>query len=213
MNEPFLPMVPRRAGWAVAAVALLLALGAAPATAQTFVRLQNRWTGDYIHVENGFPESGTIREGWFSAMWVVEPVPGTEYRRLKNRYTGKYLHVENGPLQQGDIQPGWFSAMWTQEPVPGTDYYRFQNRYTGKYLHVEGGPLQVGDIQQGWFSAMWTVAPAGPCRVETLDAGPIRNDNDARSECTATCEKANGTWNNQWQKTGKRTSVCGCSIC
>ncbi len=54
------------------------------------------------------------------------------------------------------------------------------------------------------------------CSPGTVDqeAGPIWDNEDAKTKCPATCEKNNGSWNGQWRTTewGKM-SVCGCQEC
>lgn len=40
-------------------------------TTQVF-RIQNRWKPDqYLHVENGVIQSGTILAGWHSSLWIL----------------------------------------------------------------------------------------------------------------------------------------------
>ena len=126
-----------------------------------FVRLQNRWKPDqFIHIERGRPESGSIQPGWFSAMWILEPVagqPGSTIR-IRNRWKpNQYLNVEQGPLESTSIQPGWWSAMWIMVPVGG-DMIRLQNRWKPtEFLNIERGMLVSSSIETGWWSAMWYI--------------------------------------------------------
>jgi hypothetical protein len=127
------------------------------ASADEYVRMQNRWKPDnWIHVENGFVQASQAQPGWWSADWVLEPAGDGRHVRFRNRWTSAYLHVEYGALQAGSIQPGWWSAMWVIESVINqNEFHRVRNRWTGAYLHVEHHQIQAGQIEPGWWSAMW----------------------------------------------------------
>jgi len=124
-----------------------------------YVRIQNRWKpSEYLAVQQGpLVSDPSVQEGWWSAMWTLEPVPGTEFHRFRNRWTGVAIHCEDGPVTAGEIEPGWWSAMWVLEPVPGSSFHRIRNRWKGTYLHTENGRLELGEIEPGWWSAMWVV--------------------------------------------------------
>jgi len=130
-----------------------------------FYRLKNRWTGDYMHIEN---RTGNVQlktqvpGGWHSAMWTIEPAVGN-YFRLKNRWTGDYMHIENrtGHVQlKTQVPGGWHSAMWEKIPVQG-NYIRLKNRWTKDYMHIENkqGKVQVSPNLRagGMWSAQWTL--------------------------------------------------------
>jgi hypothetical protein len=103
------------------AMLLTIALAAfvATASAEEFVRLKNRWTGDYMHIENGrgYVElTKTLRPGgMWSAQWEMVPVEAN-YFMLKNRWTGDYMHIENGrgyvELTKTLRPGGMWSAQW-----------------------------------------------------------------------------------------------------
>jgi hypothetical protein len=82
-----------------------------PVADGNYVRIKNRFTGAYIHQQNGRLEAGAMQRDWQSAMWQTEPADDGFYR-LKNRKTGDYLNIENGTLEVGKALPGWQSAMW-----------------------------------------------------------------------------------------------------
>ncbi len=130
-------------------------LNARLASKKGFTKIENRWKGTYINIEKGPVQSTKIAMGWHSAMWKIEPVPGTEYVKLKNRWKETYLHIEHGKIESTKISPGWHSAQWKLERVPGTDYVKIQNRWKDTYLHLENGKLECSKIAQGWHSAMW----------------------------------------------------------
>lgn len=123
------------------------------------VQLRNYWKNNqYLNVETGGIRASTIEQGWWSAQWFLESVPGlpTMYR-MKNRWTSQYLHIEHGYLEMGAIQPGWHSAMWSfKHSAMGSNIFNIQNRWKSTYLHIEYGRLEIGSIQPGWHSAGWT---------------------------------------------------------
>lgn len=124
-----------------------------------FHRLQNASNPrQYIHVENLVPETGPINQGWWSALWIIEPVAEEpQYVRLRNRWTEGYLHVENYYLEQGDILPGWWSAMWELEPVEDGRYIRIKNRWIEGYLNTESGQLELGEAPPEAKSSWWLI--------------------------------------------------------
>ena len=86
-----------------------------PIEGSTEVRLKHVRSGLYLHTETDAttPVLGPVQPGWWSAMWIMEPVTGqNEQFRLKNKYRGTYLHSETGTIQTGEVQPGWLSARW-----------------------------------------------------------------------------------------------------
>ncbi|MCU0870695.1 MAG: hypothetical protein MUF30_14070, partial [Burkholderiales bacterium] len=107
LRDPSSPSVPRWRAWLFVLTFSLVAVSAS-AGAQSFVQLKNRWKPDqYVHIENGPPTAGPIQPGWWSAMWVMENVPGANFVRLRNRWKpDQYLHIEPGRLDAGPIQPG-----------------------------------------------------------------------------------------------------------
>ena len=119
-----------------------------------------------------FPTFGHLPANQSEALWVLENVPGTNFRRIKNVGRNAYLHMENyydymksqpkvgGIVQLGQINMGWHSAMWILEPT-AYNYFRIKNRWTGKYIHIEGGYVRGEDIYQEWWGAMWSFRPKG----------------------------------------------------
>ena len=151
------------------AAALFLVIGTAQSdarqhgsrhSAQDYQRIQNRWKPkEYLHVEHGDVESGSIKPGWWSAMWAIEEVDG--YVRFQNKFRpGEYLNIEHGSLELGPIKPGWWSAMWTLDQAQ-EGYVRICNRWReGVCIHIEHGEVEAGEVEDGWWSAMWRLSPA-----------------------------------------------------
>ena len=153
-------------------VGVLAAALAFPARAgaqnEVLWRFQNHFRpATFLHAEQVLA-AGEIQPGWWSADWIVEPVPGTSFVKLRNRYRqGAYIHTEHGRPELGPIgdNGNWWSAQWSLEAVPGTPFIRIRNRFRpNEYLHTERGTLEAGPIDQGWWSAQWTRTrrPADP---------------------------------------------------
>ncbi len=85
------------------------------------IKFKNRWTSDYIRLNNGTLEVAKDPSDSWDTMWEVEPVANSEYFRLRNRHTGAYLNNQNGPLVAStNIQLNWWSAMWLLKGYHGT---------------------------------------------------------------------------------------------
>ncbi|HWK03202.1 MAG TPA: Ig-like domain-containing protein [Puia sp.] len=90
-----------------------------------YIQLQNRSTGNFMHVENqnGAVQAGAIQSSWYSAMWTIAAT-GDGWNYIENRWqTNQWIHIENllGYAQYSGAQTGWYSAMWNfVNPVTGT---------------------------------------------------------------------------------------------
>jgi hypothetical protein len=64
--------------------------------AQDFRHIQNRWEMDqHLHIERGAIMAGRIEPDWWSAMRVIENVPGMPYVQFHNRCKPEqFLHIE-----------------------------------------------------------------------------------------------------------------------
>jgi hypothetical protein len=89
-----------------------------------YIQLQNRSTGNFMHVENqnGAVQAGTIQASWYSAMWTVATT-GDGWNYIENRWQpSQWVHIEGllGYAQYSGAQTGWYSAMWNfVNPVTG----------------------------------------------------------------------------------------------
>jgi len=139
--------------------ALLMTSGGA--AANTPFALQNRWKpNEFIHIQNGPPQSGAIRANWWSAQWIAVPVGATGFVYLRNRWKpNEYLHIQNGPLAIGRVNAQWWSAMWSFDGVGG-GVVRIRNRWKPNvYIHNQPGRLAAGPINAQWWSALWLPRP------------------------------------------------------
>jgi hypothetical protein len=128
----------------------------------TYYRIKNRWTGDYLHIENldqdGKVQSGAAPVGTWSSHWFLLTEGG--YTRFVNRWTGDMLHVEGlkGWVQYGRIPDSCISGQWTLEDVQG--YKRLRNRWQpNAYVHIEDklGYAQYKDnVPQASVSSQWS---------------------------------------------------------
>lgn len=124
------------------------------------IRIQNRWkSNQYLNNQKGYINCGGIQNGWWSAMWTLEKVQGTNFYRIKNRWKpNQYIHIERGNLESSAIQAGAWSAMWAIEQVSGTNFYRIRNRWKpNQYINIEHGKLESTSIHANAWSAMWTL--------------------------------------------------------
>ncbi|MCK0129249.1 RICIN domain-containing protein [Erythrobacter sp. F6033] len=121
-----------------------------------YMRIENRWSRDYVHNQYGKAEAGPILSNWASAKWAVESADGGRYFRFKNAWRGTYIHNQNGKLELSEAQPGWWSAMWQSEDVGG-GFFRLKNRWKGTYLYLDDdGLLAEGEIPYpNYLPAQW----------------------------------------------------------
>ncbi len=139
----------------------LIKLDKLPDSLGTF-RLQNLWEPtQYIHIENGIPESTDVPAGYWSSQWVFEPVSGSNIVRLVNRWKpDQVLTISNGNLTVANAAKTDTNSHWELEKVTATEY-RLKNRAAPtQYIHNQYGRLQVGSIQPGWWSARWKLVSA-----------------------------------------------------
>lgn len=148
----------------------MLLLGTATLSATDYYKIKNRWTGEYLHIQNnkGHTELAKNVGGWWSAQWHIEKAsPG--YLRIKNRKTNEYLHIENrlGYLELDKKNKlnkdknkliHWWSSQWKKVNVE-KGYFRLQNKWTKEYMHIEGklGHVQLSKTgpSGGWWSSQW----------------------------------------------------------
>jgi outer membrane protein OmpA-like peptidoglycan-associated protein len=161
---------------------------ASPAYSQnlpnTLVRLQNRLKPDnYLHIERGPLEVGTIDASWWSAQWTLEKVVDFDAYKIKNRWKPAYfIHAERGLIEAGPIESNWWSAQWIFEIVVGTNFYKIKNRSKNHYLHVQSGKLEfVATVKPEWLSAQWAATDANkPSAGIASDITTIESVNDGK---------------------------------
>ncbi len=126
-----------------------------PVAGTQYFKLKNNLHGTYLHNQNGILEQSNIQNDWWSAMWIIESVPGaSKYKQIKNRWKGTYLHNQNGKLELGTIQAGWWSAMWELKDGNSTSSTAVSSstspNITGKYKYIFEG------IQRATFKIIKT---------------------------------------------------------
>ena len=159
------------------ALITMILLATTTLSATDYYRMKNRWTGEYLHIQNkkGHTELAKKIGGWWSAQWSIENT-SAGYFRIKNRWTGEYLHIENkrGFLEldksnkknkRGDKLQHWWSSQWKKVNVE-KGYFRLQNKWTKEYMHIEG---KLGHVQLnkkgpsgGWWSSQWKLEKVTP---------------------------------------------------
>ena len=93
--------------------------GETPGTFSPYYRLRSS-SGDYLHAEGDRLEVGPAPSGWYSAMWVRQPLADGSSRLINRWKSGLALHTENGAVELGNYEEGWLSAMWIIAPVTPT---------------------------------------------------------------------------------------------
>lgn len=126
------------------------------------VRIRNRLSGEYLHMEskNGKLEVGPLgAESWHSAQWYIEKA-GNGFYRFKNRWTGSYMHIENekGYVQVGSLgHSGWWSAQWNLKPIVNRCFV-IDNRWRpGNIIDRTNGVdfVSYKKVNTGNSSAQW----------------------------------------------------------
>lgn len=121
-----------------------------------YIQLQNRSTGNFMHVENqtGAVQAGAIQSSWYSAMWSIAAT-GDGWNYIQNRWqANQWIHIENllGYAQYSGAQTGWYSAMWNfVNPVTGTAAVPGLQSGTASSLTASGQdgttPQQTGSVK------------------------------------------------------------------
>lgn len=131
-----------------------------------FYRIKNRWTGEYLHLQNttGKAEVSHVDENALASRWKLENA-GEGFYRLMNLSNGQYLHIEGnqGHVQYGPLVPGWSSAKWTLPGING--FVHLNNKWKpNQYIHIENklGYAQSSTIAgPNWRSSHWILEPTG----------------------------------------------------
>lgn len=160
----------------------LILLMTATLSATDYFRIKNRWTGEYLHIENQkghLQLKKNINQSWHSAQWEKVNI-GNGYFRLKNRWTQQYMHIEQklGHMQLSKNGPsgGWHSSQWSKVKTQ-KGYFRLKNRWTKEYIHIEQklGHTQLSKTgpSGGWWSSQWVFqkVKATPYRLNCRAGG------------------------------------------
>ena len=122
------------------------------------VRIGSRWIAStFLNNEGGKLQNTTIKLGWVSSMWTIEPVAAGGPVLIHSVWQpDQYLNVEGGKIGLGAVAPGATTAQWTVEPVGRGFYQRFRSvSNPDLYLNVAKGELQASPIDPDSLSADW----------------------------------------------------------
>ncbi|MFN7919619.1 MAG: RICIN domain-containing protein [Bryobacteraceae bacterium] len=134
----------------------------------TFYRLRNISTGQYLHMEQPQLSAGAVMPGWWSAMWRLERVDdGQTYWRIRNRWRDLSLRIDGG-LQTGYVAVSAPEAMWTFEAQDAG--YVISNRVTGQTLEVVNNNVSAPDRKPSRPGIYWSVEPDSNPLVEDTKA-------------------------------------------
>jgi hypothetical protein len=130
--------------------------------ASKYVRIKNRWTGEYLHTENkkSYVERGNVMPGWHSAQW--EMIRDNGGYIFKNRYTGQFLY---GSSRNVGLSHRLYSLkklrgalIWKLERAE-KGFYRLKNLRRNIYMHIENKReyVETGHVMPAWHSAQWVI--------------------------------------------------------
>ncbi len=85
-------------------------------------QIKHKQSGNFLHIETGFLDFGKIQNGWFSAQWILEPMPsvGENVYRIKNKWKPT-LYLNNEKVSENDgiectvSNPDFHSSRWYLE--------------------------------------------------------------------------------------------------
>ncbi|RZU63071.1 glycoside hydrolase family 16 protein [Zhihengliuella halotolerans] len=83
------------------------------------IRLRNRWTNEFLYLDDDTAKHGTVSSTQTSADWQRTEINSTWFR-LNNRAADGAIHVENntGYPEFGLVPSNWWSSHWTLKPAP-----------------------------------------------------------------------------------------------
>jgi hypothetical protein len=122
-----------------------------------FSKIKNLFNNTYINVEAGPITSTAITGDWWSAQWLLIPVPGTNYVNIKNRWKQNFIGTERGyvvitPIFQTE------SSMWILEPGNGNNIFRIRNVQTNAYLCIATSNQLIAAVNtNNNLSSAWLV--------------------------------------------------------
>ena len=121
---------------------------------QGFLKFKNVFNNTYINIETGKPVCSSINNGWWSALWQLMPVAGTNYFNIKNKWKGNFIDTERGyiTVSLNAQSPG---SMWSMEPTRDPNIFMIKNAKTGGYLSVASNNLVLSNSSGNDFSAAW----------------------------------------------------------
>lgn len=121
------------------------------------VRIGSRWIAStFLNNEGNKLQNTTIKLGWVSSMWTIEPVAGGPVLIHSVWQQDQYLNVEGGKLGLSAVPPTSTTAQWTMEQVGRGFYQRFRSvSNPDLYLNVAKGELQASPIEADSLSADW----------------------------------------------------------
>jgi hypothetical protein len=113
-----------------------------PGDGQSFVKVRNLLSRTYLNCEGGQVQSSIIDDGWWSAQWLLIPIPGTRYFNIKSRWKETYVTTDGGKLS---LFSNYMSdgARWILEPASVPQSFRILNVDNHQYLCVGSNELKM----------------------------------------------------------------------
>lgn len=117
-------------------------------------KIRNMQTNTYINTQTGTPQCTPVAPGRQTAVWDIQPIPGTGTYTIKCSDGRSYLSTDNGApgLFVNNVSDG---AHWTLEPSPTPYAFRIRNVGTGGYLCIGSNQLKMTNNYNNVTTADW----------------------------------------------------------
>ncbi len=112
-------------------------------TDQSFVKIKNFASGNYLHNQNGPLTCSSIDNEWWSAQWEILPVPGTNNFQIRNRWKNNFISSNNNQLLTDEGQSA--TSMWTVQETNTPNVFYIKNVNDNARLYVDNGMLKVSN--------------------------------------------------------------------
>lgn len=127
--------------------------------AENFVHIKNYGTGNYLQLEQGPLQCTPIDQGWWSAQWEIQPVPGTNYSVIKNRYRHNFLALDNTGNAYMAPRGDAVNAMWTVEEAGTSGTYYIRNASNEAKLLMQNNMVRGVKQLTLMATTQWIIAP------------------------------------------------------
>lgn len=135
-----------------------------PAIEESYVRIQNNYTGQYLLAMDDAVGYGNPVETDQASHWIIEESQGVQ--KIKNRLTNTYMSTANHkdyntPVElsaNGDAN----TSQWTIMNAVTNGYINIQSAANQDYfLHIEDGTgyAQASSIPADWGTVQWRIEP------------------------------------------------------
>jgi hypothetical protein len=122
-----------------------------------FVEFKNKYNGSFINIERGPIVSTEILPGWYSAQWLLVPIPNSNLFSIKNRWKQTYLDIDFRNNLELSFSSFSMNASWLLEQTSDPNVYRLRNNRTGLYLCINNNQLILSNDFNDEYSSTWYI--------------------------------------------------------